>query len=124
MGWRAWSPTNPCPACGGHRWTSASADQCRGGYNPDVSESRIWCSVRDSGKPNSTGTTFEWEFEDTYPWLKQPRRKPGTAVRQARGVLILALEDDVDTLRRRVHSALEAWAQAFSQARRWANRPK
>lgn len=79
MSWRSWSSANPCPVCSGHYWAGASAEQCRGGYNPELSEQRVWCSIEDSGKPSSTGITWEWWLDAPYPWIAKPRCKPSTA---------------------------------------------
>lgn len=74
MSFRSWSASNLCPVCSGHRWSGASAEQCRGGLDPERSALRVWCSIDDSGKPSSTGTTWEWWLDAPYPWRNEPKR--------------------------------------------------
>jgi len=79
MKWRSWSATNPCPVCSGHRWSGASAAQCRGGYQPARSLQRVWCSVQDSGEPSASGVTWEWRLTAPYLWQPEPKRRSGAA---------------------------------------------
>lgn len=74
MAWCSWTAANRCPACGGHRWAGRSAQQCRGGFN-DERPLVVYCSVEDSGKPSSSGVTFEWWLDEPYPWRDEPARE-------------------------------------------------